>query len=164
MSSDPILARLQAVLEEARREAYERGYADAIRRVASMAAELPARGPGAFERPHVQAAAAYDAEQDGNGLQRRTRAPRGSVERRVLTLLQAAPAGLTVPEIETLASAGDEPIKAASIRVVLQRLLAAGQVGRDGRRWLVPGAAIDVPVAPEEPGEDEEAVFGQAPD
>jgi hypothetical protein len=166
--SDPILGRLQALLEEARREAYERGYADAIKRVLSVAAELPPHTSGEGELPRALALASVAGPAE-NGAGRRQRAPRGSVERCVLSLLQAAPAGLTVPEIENLALASDEPIKAASIRVVLQRLLAVGQVERDGRRWLVRPAAEDASaLAPDLPepgaGGAEEVPPGQASD
>ncbi|MEK0084564.1 hypothetical protein [Benzoatithermus flavus] len=147
--SDPILARLQALLEEARREAYERGYADAIKRVLSVAAELPphARTFGELPQALAPSTAASAAPRENGAAGRRSRAPRGSVERRVLTLLQSAPAGLTVPEIENLASANDEPIKAASIRVTLQRLLAGGQVEHVGRRWLVRSTVGEMAVA-----------------
>ena len=161
--SDPILARLQALLEEARREAYERGYADAIRRVMSVAAELPQEGQAPVPRPAMPAPAA--PAYDGNGAARRSRAPRGSVERRVLTLLRSAPAGLTVPEIESLASVSDEPIKGPSIRVALQRLLASGQIEREGRRWLVRSTAEgEADEAALVEGEASEALIEQAPD
>jgi hypothetical protein len=137
---DPILEQIEALLEAARREAYERGYADAISRVMKAAAELPgavgepAAAPPARHREVPEGAAGMN----GGGRQR---APRGSIERRVVTLLEAAPTGLTVPEIEELASSGDEPLKTASIRVALQRLLAQGQVVREGRRWAVAAEA-----------------------
>jgi hypothetical protein len=138
---DPILEQIEALLEAARREAYERGYADAISRVMKAAAELPgAVGEPAPAPPVRQQREVLEAAPGMNGGGRQ-RAPRGSIERRVVTLLEAAPTGLTVPEIEALASSGEEPLKTPSIRVALQRLLAQGQVVREGRRWAVAAEA-----------------------
>ena len=137
---DPILEQIEALLEAARREAYERGYADAISRVMKAAAELPSAVGEPAVAPPVRQREVLEAAPGMNGGGRH-RAPRGSIERRVVTLLEAAPTGFTVPEIEELASGGDEPLKTASIRVALQRLLAQGQVVREGRRWAVAAEA-----------------------
>jgi hypothetical protein len=44
MADDPLLDQMAALLETARREAYERGYADAVRRILEAASTTPQDG------------------------------------------------------------------------------------------------------------------------
>lgn len=148
MSDDPILDQIRALLEAARREAYERGQADAVRRIMAAASATP--GPGVIERPAAAAprpapfggGTAATADQEGH---RRTRARRGTVDARVLEVLGNAPEGATIAEIEAASGDDAEPLKTPSIRVALQRLLGGGRVLREGRRWRLaaPGARED---------------------
>lgn len=142
--TDPILSQLEALLATARREAYEQGYADAVKRIVAAAGGLDA----SLSAAKPSSVAAVEPEP----AVRRTRAPRGSIERKVAEILQAAPDGLTVPEIEAASQDGEVPVKTASIRVALQRLMAQGQVVRNGRRWFFVSAAG---AAAMEPSDDE---------
>jgi len=136
VADDPLLDQLQALLEAARREGYERGYDDAVRRIVAAAGATGAEIADAPPPPRVPRAP-REAPAEG----RRPRARRGSLEGRLAEILGQAPEGATIAEIEAAGSADDEPLKVPSIRATLQRLLATGRVEREGRRWrLAPGA------------------------
>ena len=152
MADDPLLDQLQALLEAARREGYERGYNDAVRRIVAAAG---ATGAEIAEAPPPRVPRApREAPAEG----RRPRARRGSLEGRLAEILGQAPEGATIAEIEAAGSADDEPLKVPSIRATLQRLLATGRVEREGRRWrLAQGAGPEATPAGdlEEPAPDE---------
>src|SRR5918998_3110672 len=91
--SDPVLDQLTALLETARREAYERGYADAVRRiVAAAGATVPTGGTAEPAAAPAQAAPQQaapiparlrpNAAETAGDQPRRQRAKRGSIEAR----------------------------------------------------------------------------------
>ena len=157
MADDPLLDQLKALLEAARREGYERGYNDAVRRIVAAAgatgaevAEPPPPSPRVPRAPREVPAEGW-----------RPRARRGSLEGRLVEILAQAPEGATIAEIEAAGSADDEPLKVPSIRATLQRLLATGRVEREGRSWrLAPGAGPE-PMPPED---SEDPVADEAPE
>lgn len=154
MTDDPLLDQLRELLEAARREGYERGYNDAVRRIVAAAgatgAEVAEAPPPRAPRP--------PRETPAEG--RRPRARRGSLEGRLVEILGQAPEGATIAEIEAAGSGDDEPLKVPSIRATLQRLLAVGRVEREGRRWrLTEGTA-----GPESAEDAEEAASDDVPE
>jgi hypothetical protein len=153
VADDPLLDQLRALLEAARREGYERGYNDAVRRIVAAAG---ATGAEVAEPSSPPRAPRTPREAPAEG--RRPRARRGSLEGRLVEILGQAPEGATIAEIEAAGSDDDEPLKVPSIRATLQRLLAVGRVEREGRRWhLAPGAGAESTPAEdsEEPAADE---------
>lgn len=126
MTDDPLLEQMAALLEAARREGYERGYADAVRRILEAASAAPQDG-GVPDWRGMAGSPLYGP--------RRQRARRGSLEARILEILGSAPEGASTAEIEAASAEDDEPLKTPSIHATLRRLEAAGRVSRDGRRW-----------------------------
>ena len=158
MADDPLLDQLKALLEAARREGYERGYNDAVRRIVAAAG---ATGAEVAESPPPPSPRVPRAPRELPAEGRRPRARRGSLEGRLVEILAQAPEGATIAEIEAAGSADDEPLKVPSIRATLQRLLATGRVEREGRRWRLASGAGPEPMPPED---SEEPAAGEAPE
>jgi hypothetical protein len=139
MADDPLLEQMAALLETARREGYERGYADAVRRILEAASATPQDGAVPDWRGPA-----------GPGLygQRRQRARRGSIEARIVEIL-----GSTA-EIEAASADDDEPLKTPSIHATLRRLEQAGRVTRDGKRWRLTAAEQRDELSEDTTGED----------
>jgi hypothetical protein len=146
MADDPLLEQMATLLEAARREGYERGYADAVRRILEAASATPQDGAVPDWRGPT-----------GPGLYgpRRQRARRGSIEARIVEILGSTPEGASTPEIEAASADDDEPLKLPSIHATLRRLEAAGRVTRDGKRWRL--------AAPEQRDELPEETTGEEP-
>ena len=138
MADDPLLDQLASLLEAARREAYERGYADAVRRIMEAAAAAP--------QDEAASQALNPAASPGADVPHRARARRGSLETRILGILGGSPEGATTAEIEAAGASDPEPLKTPSIHATLRRLEAAGRVSRAGRRWrLAPPDGVEEP-------------------
>jgi hypothetical protein len=146
MADDPLLEQMAALLETARREGYERGYADAVRRILEAASATPQDGAVPDWRGPA-----------GPGLygQRRQRARRGSIEARIVEILGSTPEGASTAEIEATSADDDEPLKTPSIHATLRRLESAGRVTRDGKRWRL--------TTPEQRDELPEETAGEEP-
>ena len=143
MMDDPILEQMEALLETARREAYERGYADAMRRVMEAAG-------------HAQAGTAPDWRGMAGPWHygpRRQRAQRGSIEVGCGDPRQHARRAQHGRDRE-LQRGDNEPLKTASIHVTLRRLEQAGRVTRDGRRWRLTAAEQRDELSEDTTGED----------
>ncbi len=152
MPDDPLLEQMAALLDAARREGYERGYADAVRRILEAASTAPQDGQ-APEWRGLAGSSPYGP--------RRQRARRGSLEARILEILGSSPEGSSTAEIEAASADDDELLKTPSIHATLRRLEAAGRVNRDGRRWrLSPPDQRDG--IPEESTNEEPAAEPQA--
>jgi hypothetical protein len=137
---------MKALLETARREGYERGYADAVRRILEAASATPQEGTTPDWRG-MAGPSPYGP--------RRQRARRGSIEARMVEILGSTPEGASTAEIEAASADDDEPLKTPSIHATLRRLEQAGRVTRDGKRWRL--------AAPEQGNELPEDATGDEP-
>jgi hypothetical protein len=146
IAGDPLLEQMAALLETARREGYERGYADAVRRILEAASVTPQEGTVPDWRG-MAGPSPYGP--------RRQRARRGSIEARIVEILGSTPEGASTAEIEAASADDDEPLKTPSIHATLRRLESAGRITRDGKRWRL--------AAPEQGDELPEDATGEEP-
>ncbi len=145
MADDPLLEQMKALLETARREGYERGYADAVRRILEAASATPQEGTAPDWRG-MAGPSPYGP--------RRQRARRGSIEARIVEILGSTPEGASTAEIEATSADDDEPLKTPSIHATLRRLESAGRVTRDGKRWRLTAAEQRDELSEDTTGED----------
>lgn len=131
------LKQIESLLKEGRREAYQQGWDDAVKRILEVANDM-GTGRLARKKADVWEISAADVQ--------KKRAKRGSVERAIRRALkQAGNDGLTAGEIHEQAGGAGKGMAASSIRQKLPKMEREGKVVKsEGGRWLLAQHRLDV--------------------
>ena len=128
------LKQLESLIEGFKKEAYRRGWDDALHyiiRNAKAVADAPA--------PATATATAMKSERA------KPRAKRGSVPRIIKRILRNTDQdGLTTNEIFEHARAAGKNLAPSSVRTTLPRLQRQGHVRKDGKHWFLTQRLLDV--------------------
>lgn len=129
--------QIEALLKGVRREAYQQGWNDAVKRILAVANNMGTGRP-ARKKAGIQASSGAGAP--------KKRAKRGSVERMIKRVLkQAGNDGLTAGEIHEHAGAAGKSIAASSIRQKLPKMERESKVVKSEEgRWLLAQHRLDV--------------------
>ncbi len=128
--------QLESLIKGLKRQAYQQGWDDAVKRFLAVANDM-----GAGKSAHKMAGIRTSS---GAGAPKK-RAKRGSVQRTVKRILkQAGNDGLTASEIHEHSTAKGKNIAASSIRQKLRKMQREGEVVKKDGRWILAQRPLDV--------------------
>ena len=132
------LKQIESLLKVGRREAYQKGWDDAIKYIVAAAEDTIRTEISARKKAGIRKVPAAGAP--------KKRAKRGSVQRTIKRILkQAGNDGLTASEIHEHSTAKDKNIAASSIRQKLRKMQREGEVVKSEEgRWVLAQRPLDV--------------------
>ena len=144
--TDSTLKEFEAIIDRIKRDAYQKGWQDAVNHIVATATDAVKAAP-----PPAGSTLVLELEPKSDDRQIVPRATRGSVPRILRIVLdQAGQNGVTANEAYEQARAMEHNVASSSIRATLRRLVEQGVAQKTGQRWFLTPHPPDVEVTKKE--------------